>query len=559
MDPSSKGKRIPPDILSNRPPLDPVTLEKINRGFEEDETKREAKRLGLPFINLVSFPVDPLAATRITEHESRTTGVLPFFENEVSIRVGLVDPENPKARERIAELERASHKTVERFLISQSSFRRGLDAYRIALTLPHERDTVFVTEEDLKEALTEGGDLQALGDSLETMKLTKTLAHIIAGALIARASDIHLETKAEESIIRFRIDGVLREIRTLSLHLHTQLVNRIKILSNLKLNITREAQDGHFTIATKERQLEVRVSTLPTPSGENVALRLLQEEAARLTLSDLGLREHDFKLLSAALEKPIGMILSTGPTGAGKTTTLYAALNRVNQPGVKIITVEDPIEYRLPGVNQTQVDQEKHYTFATALRSIVRQDPDVLLVGEIRDLETADIATNAALTGHLVLSTLHTNTAAGSIPRFVALGVKTYLLEGALKTIIGQRLVRRICPACKEEYIVPDEEQKKIQAVLARIPDLVHHAIPKKLTRGKGCHVCGNTGYQGRIGIFEIIDVQETIRKLIAKQASEVEIESEAIRGGMYTMVADGILKTFEGVTTVEEVLRVAQ
>ena len=385
---------------------------------------------------------------------------------------------------------------------------------------------------------------------------------LVSVALKTGSSDIHVEAEEADIKARLRIDGILHDIATLPSELWKQIAARVKLLSGLKLNIVDRPQDGRFTIFYKKDKVEVRVSTLPTGYGESVVMRLLRSTATGLSFEDLGLSPYTYKLLKAEIDKPNGMIITTGPTGSGKTTTLYAILNYLNSPEIKIITLEDPIEYKLAGVNQSQIDASKGYTFAGGLRSILRQDPDIIMVGEIRDLETADTAINAALTGHLVLSTIHTNSAAGAVPRFLAMGVKEFLLAPSLNAIIGQRLVRRLCQACKKEAVLDASAREKAEKILHAISPLANMSVDSlnlKFWTAGGCEACHGLAYKGRIGIYEVMVMSPEIEQLIlSKSSSEYQIQDIAIKNGMLTMVQDGLLRALEGVTSVEEVFSVA-
>jgi type IV pilus assembly protein PilB len=386
---------------------------------------------------------------------------------------------------------------------------------------------------------------------------------IVASALKAEASDIHIEAEENMVVVRFRLDGILHNIAQLPKEMQKQLISRIKLLSGLKINIFDKPQDGRFTIFLTNDKVDVRVSTIPTGFGESIVMRLLRSAAVGLEFEDLGLRGKAYEELKRQINRPNGMIVTTGPTGSGKTTTLYAILKKLAKPEVKIITLEDPIEYRLPGINQSQIDVSKGYTFPAGLRSILRQDPDVIMVGEIRDLETAETSIQAALTGHLVISTIHTNDASGAIPRFLSMGVKPFLLSPALNAIIGQRLVRRICPACKEETTLPPELLERVKKILSELPEEEKKGIDfknLKFYHGKGCDKCNMIGYKGRIGIYEIMLMNKEIEELILSgEVSEYKMKEVAVKNGMVTMVQDGLLKALEGITTVEEVFRVAE
>ncbi|OHA55629.1 MAG: hypothetical protein A2226_00975 [Candidatus Veblenbacteria bacterium RIFOXYA2_FULL_43_9] len=422
---------------------------------------------------------------------------------------------------------------------------------------------VTITEKDIKKYSGTIKDFARVNEMLQKATLTELVTILIAGALELRASDIHVEAEEASITVRYRVDGTLYVTAQIRQQLWPQIISRLKLLAKLKLNITAQPQDGRFTIHLENDTVDVRVSTIPTAYGESVVMRLLRSSSTGLDFDDLGLTGKAYDDLKREVERPNGMIMATGPTGSGKTTTLYAILNKLNQPESKIITLEDPIEYKLKGVNQSQVEHARGYDFAKGLKAILRQDPDVVMVGEIRDFETADIAINAALTGHLVLSTIHTNSAAGAIPRFLSMGAKPFLLAPAVNSIIGQRLVRRICENCKEEHKLESDVLERAKKTLSSISPKSEVKVDLgklKFFHGKGCAKCSQLGYRGRIGIYEIMTMSPKIEKIIfANKASEVELQEIAVANGMVTMVQDGLLKALQGITTVEEVFRVAE
>ncbi len=386
------------------------------------------------------------------------------------------------------------------------------------------------------------------------------LETIIASGLGLESSDIHFETEEKETRLRIRVDGVLNDIARINKDSYALILNRIKLLGGLKLNIRDAAQDGRFTARVSDPgiDVEIRVSVNPAKFGETAVLRLLNPKTISLDVSDLGLRKDDESLMTNELKRPNGMILVTGPTGSGKTTTLYAFLKAVSNPDIKIVTIEDPIEYRLPGIEQTQVDETAGYTFENGLRSILRQDPDVILVGEIRDEETAEIALHSSLTGHLVFSTLHTNNAVGAVPRLIDLGIKPAVIGPALNVVVSQRLVRRICEKCREP-LEPDEGlESRIKEFLAALPQKTDKPEFEeiRLYRAIGCEECNNTGYKGRIGIFEIVGFDKAFASIINEKTTEIDIEKAALERGFVGIQADGLIKVLRGVTTIEEVER---
>ena len=403
---------------------------------------------------------------------------------------------------------------------------------------------------------------QDLTAVLKENYIPKTVAAVIDYALNSRASDIHIEPGGKKLRIRYRIDGILRDIVMLPLKLHPPIISRIKILSKMKLDETRIPQDGRFDLPFKEREVDVRVSCLPTVHGEKVVMRILDKSQAILSLEDLGMVGRAFDLTIEAIKKPYGIILSTGPTGSGKSTTLYAAISRLSSASINIVTLEDPVEYEIPGVNQCQVKPAIGFTFADGLRSVLRQDPNVVMVGEIRDGETASMATHAALTGHLVLSTLHTNDAASALPRLINMGIEPFLITSSIDLVIAQRLVRRICPRCKKESKMPDSLIEEIKKELASIPkenlkDLERAKKPLKFYHGTGCSECSQ-GFKGRVGIFEVIRMTNEIEELAVARRPANEIKVAAIKDGMITIKQDGILKSMEGLTTLDEVFQAA-
>ncbi len=403
-------------------------------------------------------------------------------------------------------------------------------------------------------------DLGKKTEELLTASATELLEAILTGAIFLGASDIHIEPEEKQSKFRIRIDGVLHDIKQLDLKAYRSLLSRIKLLSGIKLNITNKPQDGRFTILMGETIIEIRASTLPAEYGETIVLRILNPRSL-IEIESLGLRKDLVEVFNKEIKRPNGMIIVTGPTGSGKTTTLYAILKKINKPEVKIITIEDPVEYHLTGLSQTQVDPSKGYTFANGLRSIMRQDPDVILVGEVRDLETSEIALQASLTGHLVLSTLHTNDAAGAVARLVDLGVKPVSIAPAINMVVAQRLPRKVCQSCIKKVSPSSQDLEKIKKGLGKVKKEV---LPKsffdknlKIPKAQGCKECNLTGYRGRIGIYETFLVDDEMEKLILNSPSIIDMRQLAIKKGMVLMHQDGLIKVLNGITTIEEIERV--
>ena len=394
--------------------------------------------------------------------------------------------------------------------------------------------------------------------------VAKIVSTILEYAVKSRASDVHIEPQEENIRIRYRIDGILQEKYILPLNVHDAVVSRIKILSNLKIDEKRVPQDGRFFFSSDGNDVDLRVSTLPTTYGEKVVMRLLKKSQKVPTLPDLGLRGLALKNLMDAIERPHGIIIVCGPTGSGKTTTLYSVLDKVATPKVNVVTIEDPVEYQMKGVNQVQVNVQAGLTFAAALRSFLRQDPNIIMVGEIRDTETAELAINASLTGHLVFSTLHTNDAAGVPPRMLDMGVEPFLLVSSLTCVVGQRVLRKTCTNCVTDMDIPADIEADMKKTLGPIFDMIKDKWAKdgkqlKMPKIVGCEKCNNTGYLGRVAIYEVMPMSEKIAKLVVERTSASRIQAQAMEDGMLTMKQDGYVKVLEGVTTIQEVVRVAQ
>lgn len=538
----------------------------------EKHVAEKAQLLELPYINLSNFPISAEAISILDEDDAKKTGVLCFFYNGEEFRLGIYDENHIESAANLGiDLEKRFHSKGMIYFISEKSFLNALKIYKSIPKIRKISKGVKIAEAELENFKREVDTFHDLQNKIEDVSLTDLITLVIAVALKSRSSDIHIEAEEKDIKVRFRIDGVLHDAVIIRKDSWSKIISRIKLLASLKLNITNTPQDGRFTIFLESGNIDVRVSTLPTVYGESVAMRLLTSGVQGLTFEKLGLRKRAFAALSREVLKPNGMIITTGPTGSGKTTTLYSILQKLNSPDKKIITLEDPVEYKLAGINQSQIDHLKGYTFAKGLRSILRQDPDVVMVGEIRDDETTDIAINAALTGHLVISTIHTNSASGAIPRFLALNAKPYLLAPSLNCVIGQRLLRRICENCREEYNPSQEEITEVKNVIANISKKSEENFSQnskeenfnniKFYRGGGCGKCQKLGYKGRVGIYEVMVVTEGLRKniLAAENISEYDIEKLAQQEGMLTMRQDGLLKAMEGITTLEEVFRVTK
>jgi type IV pilus assembly protein PilB len=508
-----------------------VTLETIS--------KLIADYLRVPYINIlhVSIPNEVLAL--MPEKMARTYRMVPFAREGDQLKVAMEDPSNVEA---IEFAKRHTGLIITPYYASNDGIRRALAQYKRNIQADFEK----VVAESIKVAGTEEDPLKAA----EKLPIVKVLDTILEYAAAERASDIHIETLANEVIIRFRIDGVLHDMLKLPRGIEDALIARIKILSNLKLDERRIPQDGRYKFNFGTEPISLRISIMPAFYGENVVMRLLHESARPLSLEELGLSGKNLDIIKENIRKPHGMILVTGPTGSGKTTTLYSLLNILNTVKVNICTIEDPIEYGIPRVTQIQVNTKTGLTFATVLRSLLRHDPNIIMVGEIRDKETAEIAIHSALTGHLVLSTLHTNDAAGAIPRLLDMGVEPYLAASTINAVAAQRLVRKICNNCIVEYTPERAILEKVQH------DFKVDLGVQKFYKGKGCTECHNQGFLGRIGIYEVLSVSDNMRELIGKVVPSEEILKQAKIDGMVTMTQDGMNKVSGGLTTIEEVLK---
>jgi len=547
-------------------------LKKIKSESEEEQASALAKKYNLPYMDLNLLPVDAETVKLLPEKKSLQLKIAAFQKTGKKVKIAVADPGNKKVFDYIKELQEKKGWVINCSVVSNSSLKKVLKKYKESnfledLDLYH----MSLEGEDLKSFEKKFGDLLKLKQRIKEISTTEVINIIMSGSIKMKASDIHLEPQENQFRLRYRIDGVLQDIGDFPLSVYSSILSRIKMMGKMKINIRDIAQDGHFSINLKKKsekaehsrqseRIDIRVSIIPGSHGESVVMRLLNQSDIALGVEDLGLTGLAYESVQKQTDKSTGMILTTGPTGSGKTTTLYALINKLNSPDIKIITIEDPIEYEIKGISQTQVSKNKDYTFAKGLRAIVRQDPDVVLVGEIRDDETADIAVNAALTGHLVLSSLHSNNASASVSRLIELGIKPSLIPPSVNALIAQRLVRRLCPYCKEKYEPAKETVESLKKLLAIISPRSKVEIPKNISalyRPVGCPKCHNLGYKGRIGIFEVLTIDETIEKLILEMAGESEIAQAALERGMVTMTQDGILKALQGITSIEEVWRV--
>ncbi len=539
-----------------------LALGKIN---EEELARLKAYILGIPFVSLEGEKIDVKVLAVIPEPIAKKHNIVSFKKTGSNLEVAMLDPED---LETIEFIKKTSDLKILPRLTNVASMKYVLSQYQKSLAAEF-GDIIKGEGEALATVLKEPGDeadVEDLKKAAEDLPIVRIVDTLIRHAILQRASDIHIEPAEKEVLVRYRIDGILHNAMVLPKQVTSGIVARIKVLANLKLDEHRLPQDGRFKIETPEYKYSLRVSILPVFDGEKVVMRLLPENAKGFTLEDLGFHGEALEALYKNIKKPLGMILATGPTGSGKTTTLYTILSMLNLPGVNISTIEDPVEYRMPRVNQTQVRPDIGFSFATGLRSLVRQDPDIVMVGEIRDTETANLAINAALTGHLVLSTLHTNSAAGSLPRLLDMKVEPFLIASTANAIIAQRLVRKLCGE-PEKHILTEAELKKLgeRVDLERVleflkkekiisPKAVWKDIP--FYKPKPSAECAD-GYSDRIGIHEVLEMTPTIKDLLMKSATADQIEEQAKKEGMMTMLEDGLTKCVQGITTIEEVFRV--
>lgn len=538
-----------------------IKLESINSGQSVEKiligrnlvpadkiTAARAQILNIPYIKLEGKPIATGILNLVPEAAARRYIIIPFEKKGEELWVAMADPLDIQVTQFI---EKKAGLRVKSFLAQQEDILKSIsDQYSQNLTSEVTSALNEVASVKPEEEIQTGTEI------LREAPVSNIIDQLLEYAMKIRASDIHIEPQEDRTRVRYRIDGILQEKILFPKGVHDALVSRIKILSVLKIDEKRLPQDGRFTFSYERNVVDLRVSTVPTVFGEKVVLRLLPKSTQAPTLLELGLRGSSLKSLEIQLLRPHGIILICGPTGSGKTTTLYSVLTKISTTKVNIVTIEDPVEYQISGVNQVQVNPTVGLTFASALRSFLRQDPNIIMVGEIRDSETADLAIQAALTGHQVFSTVHTNSSSGAPPRLLDMGVEPFLLTSALNTVAGQRVVRKICQHCKIEFNPPPEVSENIKSVLDKF---LPQNTKMKLFRGKGCSFCASTGYLGRIGIFEVLSISEEIAKLILEHASSSAIEQMAVGAGMITMKQDGYLKALEGITTMEEVLRVAQ
>jgi type IV pilus assembly protein PilB len=518
------------------------TLVELGLITESQLVRALAAQIELEFVELGEFPVDRTAVALVPAAVCRRHTALPIAVGDGVLKVAMSNPGNVVA---VDDFRSLTGLQVVQVVAAHDDVLAAIDRYcRADSELENLQGTLEEAEGDI--------DLADVGEVIaDDAPIVRFVNLLITQAIQDRASDIHIEPAEKDMRIRYRIDGVLHEMQRASKSIQNGVISRLKIMADIDIAERRKPQDGRLSVTHQGRKIDLRVATLPTVWGEKVVMRVLDNTTAAMDLEDLGIRPANYVSYEKSFSKPYGMILVTGPTGSGKSTTLYATLNQIARPEVNVITVEDPVEYRIPGINQVQVNPKAGLTFASALRSILRADPDVVLVGEIRDQETAQIAIEAALTGHLVLSTLHTNDAPSAITRLIEMEIEPFLVGSAIDCVVAQRLARRLCLKCREEY-------EPIPAEIARF-EPEHAGVMPTLYRAKGCSACSNTGYRGRLALHEVMPVSEDIERLAVTRASSVEIQRLAEAQGMETLLGDGWAKVRDGLTTVEELLRVVK
>lgn len=529
---------------------------------EEGLAAAKAQALGLEFVDLVGKKIDPDTLNVIPKSVAETYQVVAYERDGTTLKVAYVDPLSAQASEAIGFLMAERNMTAVPAVTTPSAFMAALKQYGEAQKEVGE--ALVSAEEEIAAKPAVGEEEARIEEVVRGAPVSRIVSVIMRYAVESKASDIHIEPRGKETRVRYRIDGVLRTLLTLPIYLHSAVVSRVKVLATLKLDETRVPQDGRITQVINGKNIDFRVSTLPVVDNEKVVMRVLDTSTGVPTLEQLGFRKRYRDEMAKEIKKPHGMVLITGPTGSGKSTTLLTLLGMINDEGVNISTLEDPVEYFLPGVNQSQIRPEIGFTFATGLRALLRQDPNVIMVGEIRDQETGELAVHAALTGHLILTTLHTNDAIGVIPRLIDLGVEPFLLSATLNLIIAQRLARKICEHCKQEVGIPKNLEDMVRENLREIPE---EYLPKGVTpdgkltffKGKGCVRCADTGYAGRSAIGELISVTPEIQKLMNEGFPVAKAKEEIKRQKWITLRQDAILKTLEGLTTIDEVLRLAR
>lgn len=541
-------------------------IEELRGEEEEGLAQMISKKYGLPYIDLSINPINIDALRVVKEAEARNAEVAPFNIKNKKVSIAIISPNKSETLALMEDLKNRGY-VLSIFMASHQSLQKVWERYKdLSYSMETKGGALDIASDEIQSIVKNIKSSKDIRESVEQVltqkksyRISRILEIILAGAISIKASDVHIEPEEGSVRLRYRLDGVLNDIMQIDQNTYSLLLSRIKLISNLKLNLKGKAQDGRFSIKLDDLEIEIRTSLLPGGYGESVVLRVLNPEAISVSLENLGINQKLLEIILRELKKPNGMILNTGPTGSGKTTTLYAFLKKIYTPEVKIITIENPIEYHLKGIVQTQTNEEKGYTFLEGLRSALRQDPDIIMVGEIRDEETAEIAINSALTGHLVFSTLHTNNAAGTFPRLIDLGVNPKVITSAINIAMAQRLVRKLCGKCKKKISIPNKEYELIKNVLSSISDksYLEGLDTENIYEEVGCEECNFTGYRGRTGIYEAILTDEKIEMVVKENPSEREISKAAENQGILNMKQDGIIKVLQGITSLDELGRV--
>ncbi|MEJ0021484.1 MAG: GspE/PulE family protein [Candidatus Doudnabacteria bacterium] len=549
------GRRELNDLLVEKKIIDEEKLAMIIAGFFDVEYKNLTDMGQIPKEVLLLVP-EPIA---------RRHKVIAFGSEKGKLNVGMTDPDDLETRDSI---KKTTDLQIVPFLISKASLDYGLKQYHTSLEAEFAK---IITKQEKEGAAGTENVTEKLKEMAEEIPVVRVVDTLLEYAIFEKASDIHIEPQEKEVMVRYRIDGVLHDVMTLPKIIQPALIARIKVIANLKIDEHRLPQDGRFKVAKENYNISLRVSTIPVFDGEKVVMRLLDESTKAMTLEELGFIARNYEVIMRNVKKPHGALLVTGPTGSGKSTTLYSILSLLNTKSVNIATIEDPIEYRIEGINQTQVSPKIGLTFAMGLRALLRQDPNIIMIGEIRDAETAEESVHAALTGHIVLSTLHTNNAAGALPRLLDIGVEPYLIASTVNVVVGQRLTRQICPDCKEEIKIDAELEETLKkdydvpallAILKRekfIDEKITGLMELTFFHGKGCDKCGHSGYRGRKGIYEVMEISTMVQDLIMKRSPTSQLEAKAVEEGMILMWQDGFIKCLQGKTTIEEIVRVSR
>lgn len=543
----SQGKSIEEAILSH--------------GYIDDEklTKVKAELLRLPYINLVNTAIPLRSLKTIPKKVAENYQIIAFDKDASGLKIAMIDPQNFKAIEAVDFLAKEEDLQVGYYVMSNDSYLKAMKQYDALKEEAAEALAGFDTA--LEEAKTEIPKKESL-ETIKSAPISKIVLVVIRHAVDGRASDIHIEPTTTESRVRYRIDGILHTSLILPKYIHSAVISRIKVMANLKLDETRKPQDGRIRLTIEEKDIDFRVSTLPLYDGEKVVMRILKSQDAIPSLSDLGFNKTHVKIMESEVKKSHGMLLITGPTGSGKTSTLYTILSMLNREGVNIITLEDPVEYYINGINQSQINTEVGYTFASGLRSILRQDPNIIMLGEIRDEESTELVIQASLTGHLVLSTLHTNNSIGAVTRLMDLKAAPFLLSSTINVVLAQRLARKICSDCKKEITLPPDMLENIKKEIAEIPkNYIEDIAYKKpvFFKGQGCSFCGGSGYRGRVAIAEAIQFTQNMQEIVLTNYKINDVLEELKQQNFITFRQDGILKALQGTTALEEVFRVSQ